>query len=57
MFGVTELLIIALIALLFLGASRIPAIGAGMGKGIRNFIDSVKDNGDKTAIPDRKEAE
>jgi len=39
--GITELLIILLIALLIFGASRLPEIGSGLGKAIRGFKDSV----------------
>lgn len=42
MFGITEWLIIAGILILLFGASRIPRIGEGMGKGIRNFLNAVK---------------
>jgi sec-independent protein translocase protein TatA len=44
MFGVTEWIIIALILILLFGASRIPAIGSGMGGAIRNLIDGIKDD-------------
>ena len=58
MFGVTEWLVIAVILLVLFGASRIPAIGAGMGKGIRNFLDAVKGDTDKTpAVNEGKEVE
>lgn len=42
-FGTAELAVVALILVLLFGASRIPAIGSGVGKGIRNFLDSVRD--------------
>ena len=35
--GPTELIVIALIALLLFGAGRIADIGKGLGEGIRNF--------------------
>jgi sec-independent protein translocase protein TatA len=40
--GVPELLIIFLIVLLFFGARRLPEIGGSLGKGIREFRDSLK---------------
>ena len=40
--GGGELLIIALIALLIFGASRISDIGKGLGEGIKNFKKAVK---------------
>jgi sec-independent protein translocase protein TatA len=46
--GPGELLIIALIALLIFGAGRIADIGKGLGQGIKNFKQGLKDGeGDK----------
>jgi sec-independent protein translocase protein TatA len=47
--GMPEMLIILLIIILLFGASRLPEIGRGLGKGIRNFKESVRDgtNGEK----------
>ena len=39
--GIPELLIILAIIILIFGASRLPEIGRGIGKGIRNFKDSL----------------
>ncbi len=41
--GPTELIIIFLVILLVFGAKRIPEIARGMGKGIREFQNSLKD--------------
>jgi sec-independent protein translocase protein TatA len=41
--GMPELIIILVIALLVFGASRLPAIGSGIGKAITNFKRSVKE--------------
>ncbi|HMJ54170.1 MAG TPA: twin-arginine translocase TatA/TatE family subunit [Polyangiaceae bacterium] len=41
--GGGELLIIALIALLIFGASRISDIGKGLGEGIKNFKKGLKE--------------
>ena len=46
MFGVTEWLLIAGILIIMFGATRIPQIGEGVGKGIRNFIDTFKEDTD-----------
>ncbi len=35
--GIPELLIILVIVLIIFGAGKLPEIGAGLGKGIRNF--------------------
>jgi sec-independent protein translocase protein TatA len=43
--GVPELLIILVIVILIFGANRLPEIGRGIGKGIRNFKDATKDGG------------
>lgn len=41
--GIPELLIILTIIILIFGANRLPEIGRGIGKGIRNFKDATKD--------------
>ena len=41
--GIPELLIILVIIILIFGANRLPEIGRGIGKGIRNFKDATKD--------------
>jgi sec-independent protein translocase protein TatA len=41
--GIPELLIILAIIILIFGASRLPEIGRGIGKGIRNFKDATKE--------------
>jgi sec-independent protein translocase protein TatA len=40
--GMMELIIILVIIILLFGASRLPEIGRGIGKGIRNFKDATK---------------
>ena len=45
--GPGELLIIALIALLLFGAGRIADIGKGLGQGIKNFKQGLKDADDE----------
>jgi sec-independent protein translocase protein TatA len=40
--GIPELLIILAIIVLIFGASRLPEIGRGIGKGIKNFKDANK---------------
>ena len=41
--GVPELLIMFLIVILIFGANRLPEIGRGIGRGIRNFKDATKE--------------
>ena len=43
--GVPELLIILVIVILIFGANRLPEIGRGIGRGIRNFKDATKNGG------------
>jgi sec-independent protein translocase protein TatA len=45
--GIPELLIILTIIILIFGASRLPEIGRGIGKGIRNFKDATKNDADE----------
>jgi sec-independent protein translocase protein TatA len=44
--GIPELVIILIIIILIFGANRLPEIGRGIGKGIRNFKDSTKEGAD-----------
>ncbi|HEY6507664.1 MAG TPA: twin-arginine translocase TatA/TatE family subunit [Vicinamibacterales bacterium] len=46
-FGFTELLIILAILIVVFGANRLPELGRGIGRGIRNFKDATKDGADK----------
>ncbi len=41
--GMQELLIVLLIAFLIFGARKLPEIGEGLGKGIKNFKKSMKE--------------
>ena len=45
--GIPELLIILVIVILIFGANRLPEIGRGIGRGIRNFKDATKNDRDK----------
>jgi len=44
--GVPEILLIALVALLLFGAGRIADIGKGLGQGIKNFKQGLKEAGE-----------
>jgi sec-independent protein translocase protein TatA len=60
--GPGELLIIALIALLLFGAGRVADIGKGLGQGIRNFKEGLRDpsepkGSDEKPAPARAEKE
>jgi len=41
--GIPELIVILFIIILIFGASRLPEIGRGIGKGIRNFKDATRE--------------
>lgn len=41
--GMPELIVILLICLVVFGAKRLPEIGGGLGKGIKNFKNSLSD--------------
>jgi sec-independent protein translocase protein TatA len=47
--GIPELVIILFIVILIFGASRLPEIGRGIGKGIRNFKDATSRDSDHKA--------
>ena len=41
--GIPELLVILFIIILIFGANRLPDIGRGIGRGIKNFKDATKE--------------
>jgi len=49
--GMPELLLLGLVALLLFGPKRLPEMGRGLGKGMREFKDSVSGMTDTTAPP------
>jgi sec-independent protein translocase protein TatA len=46
--GMTELVLILVLVLFFTGAKKLPLIGEGLGKGIREFKKALRD---KTSLP------
>ena len=44
--GIPELIVIVLLIILIFGASRLPEIGRGLGKGIRNFKEATRESSD-----------
>jgi sec-independent protein translocase protein TatA len=55
-FGVGELLIILVIVLIIFGPGRVPDLGEGLGKGIRNFRKAMK-SPDAIDVTPRQETE
>ena len=55
--GTTEIILLLLLALLLFGAKRLPEIGRSMGKGMREFKDSVtgKDKDEPAEIAEMAE--
>ena len=53
--GMTELLIILIIVLIIFGAGKLPEIGYGLGKGMRNFKRSVSGEADDDTKEEEKE--
>jgi sec-independent protein translocase protein TatA len=51
--GIGELLIILVIVLIIFGAGKLPDIGEGIGKGIRNFRKAVKTPEEIDVTPER----
>jgi sec-independent protein translocase protein TatA len=50
--GITGLIVILIVALLVFGPKRLPEIGRSLGKGMREFKDSISGNsGDKAELP------
>jgi sec-independent protein translocase protein TatA len=47
--GIPELLIILAIIIVIFGASRLPEIGRGIGKGIKNFKEATKEDQDTSS--------
>lgn len=53
--GLQELLIILAIAVLVFGARRLPEIGSGMGKAIKNFKAGVSGKDEIDVTPEKEE--
>ncbi len=53
--GMPELVVILVIILIIFGAGKLPEIGSGIGKGIKNFKSATKDKHDQIPSPDEEE--
>lgn len=47
--GIPELLVILAIVILIFGANRLPELGKGIGRGIKNFKEATREGNDKNA--------
>jgi len=54
--GMPELIIILVIVVIIFGAGKLPEIGSGLGKGIKNFKKATRDE-EKEKIEGKKEDE
>lgn len=48
--GMPELIVILVIIVIIFGAGKLPEIGSGIGKGIKNFKDATRQEEDKKKI-------
>lgn len=55
-FGMWEIILVFLVALLLFGAKRLPEIGTSLGKGIREFKSSVREIEGELKMPDERRA-
>ena len=55
--GIPELIIILIIVLIIFGAGKLPEIGSGLGKGIKNFKKAAQGLDEIEVTPEKKEEE
>lgn len=53
--GMPELLIILVIVVIIFGAGKLPEIGAGLGKGIKNFKTATREANAPDKLDNKKE--
>ena len=53
--GMPELIIILVIILIVFGAGKLPEIGSGIGKGIKNFRKATKEPDEIDVTPEKEE--
>jgi sec-independent protein translocase protein TatA len=52
--GMPELIVILVIIVIIFGAGKLPEIGSGIGKGIKNFKEATKKEDDPKKIDDEE---
>jgi sec-independent protein translocase protein TatA len=55
-FGLPELLVVLILALLLFGAGRLPEVAKSFGQAIREFKKSMAGDSDEEPVPPRKKA-
>jgi sec-independent protein translocase protein TatA len=55
--GMPELIIILIIILIIFGAGKLPEIGSGIGKGIKNFKKATNQKPDEITPPEEEESQ
>jgi sec-independent protein translocase protein TatA len=55
LFQPLHLLVIVIVALLVFGPKKIPELGKGLGEGIKNFKEGMKQGSDTTSAKDKDE--
>ena len=53
--GMPEMIVILVVTLVIFGAGKLPDIGKGLGKGIKNFRKSIADQDEIDVTPQEKE--
>ena len=53
--GMPELLVILVIVIVIFGAGRLPQLGRGLGEGIQNFRNGLRNAEEKRAAEEKKE--
>jgi sec-independent protein translocase protein TatA len=52
--GMPELIVILVIILIIFGAGKLPEIGSGIGRGIKNFKKATQEEQEKLSSPEEK---
>jgi sec-independent protein translocase protein TatA len=56
-FGVQELIIVLIIVIVLFGATRLPELGGGIGKAIKNFKKATSEPDEIDVTPKKEESE
>ncbi len=53
--GMPELIVILVIIVIIFGAGKLPEIGSGIGKGIKNFKEATRQDSDPKKLDEEKD--